>query len=372
MGSNQSIYEKKINLKNKGLKNIDTDIKRFDLMKSFKSPKSLTLSYNKLTVLNPDICEEFSRLKNIHENLLELNLSHNKISFLPDTFLLLINLSNLRLDHNEIDIIPEKFADCLYNLQDLSLNHNKIKKIPWNFNKLRQLKIVHLNNNQIDYIPNTFGELHLEDMSLHNNPLSDELFMTNTVDGILEAIMLQRIPREYRPQVQKLIEDWEVEGKGKSESERQFLYFLQQDEFRGLLFKYMEKEVSHENLDFWQRVDRFKWRYSSIYEIRTPDLIKEAVDIFKLFIADNAPHSINIPASEGVALRKIFNDTFYFPQGINQWVFDGSYEAVLKLMYSDTFSRYRLTEEGNLDFTKAVQMWESLPVNRIRRLGSIK
>jgi len=181
--------------------------------------------------------------------------------------------------------------------------------------------------------------------------------------------MIQKIPKEFREQVQKLIEHWEVEGKGKSEAERQFLFFLQQEEFRQPLFVYMEKEYSHENLDFWQRVDKFKRRYSSMLEVRAPELLKEAMEIYTLFIAENSQHSINIPANDSIALRKIFNDTFSFPQGINQWVFDSAYESVLKLMYSDTFSRYRLTEDGNANFAKAVKMWESLPVNRISKLG---
>jgi len=226
MGSNQSIYEKKINLKNKGLKNIDTDIKRYDMIKSFKSPKILILASNKLTVLNPTICDEFSKLKNVHEHLREVNISYNRIQVIPDAFLQLVNISRLQMDHNEIEVIPEKFADCLYNLQILLLNHNKISQIPWNFNKLQQLHSIALNNNNISYIPNTFGELHLEELSLHNNPLDNDLFSSNTLEGTLEAIMTQKIPREYREKVQKLIENWELEGKGKTEAERQFLFFF--------------------------------------------------------------------------------------------------------------------------------------------------
>jgi len=131
----------------------------------------------------------------------------------------------------------------------------------------------------------------------------------------------------------------------------------------------MEKEFSHENLDFWQRVDLFKRRYSSVLEVRAPELLKEAMEIYTRFLAENSEHSVNIAANESIVLRKVFSDTFSFPQGINQWVFDSAYESVFKLMYSDTFSRYRLTEEGSAHFSQAVKMWESLPVNRIRRFG---
>jgi len=134
----------------------------------------------------------------------------------------------------------------------------------------------------------------------------------------------------------------------------------------------MQKEFSQENLDFWQRIDRFKWRYNAFVEIRSPDLIKEAVDIYKSYIAEGSPHSINVPSTVLEKMKSIFEDAFKFPIGINQWLFDDAYESVLKLMYSDTFARYRLTKEGGDDFQKAVQMRDSLPVMRIKKLGSSK
>jgi len=170
--------------------------------------------------------------------------------------------------------------------------------------------------------------------------------------------------------VQKLIEEWEIENKGKSEAESQFLFFLQKNEFRMPFRAYMEKEFSQENLDFWQRIDRFKWRYNSTCEIRAPDLIKEAVDIYKSFIPEGSPHSINVPSKILENLKSVFEDSFRFPNGINQWIFDDAYESVLKLMYSDTFARYKLTKEGGEDIAKAVSMREALPVIRIRKLGS--
>jgi len=132
----------------------------------------------------------------------------------------------------------------------------------------------------------------------------------------------------------------------------------------------MEKEYSQENLDFWQRIDQFKWRYNALVEVKSPDLIKEALDIYKSFIAEGSPHSINVPSTVLEKLKIVFEDSFKFPIGINQWIFDDAYESVLKLMYSDTFSRYKLTKEGGDDFSKAVNMRDALPVMRIKKLGS--
>jgi Leucine-rich repeat (LRR) protein len=274
------------------------------MVKSLKSPKGIILAKNKISVLSPLILVDFVKYPAIQDHLREINLSKNYIKIIPDEFLLLVNLSLLRLDHNQIEVIPQRFADSFYNMTELWLNNNHITEIPWNFNRMRRLRIIHLNHNKISYIPNTFGELVLEELSLHNNPLSEDLFISNTIEGILEAIITQKIPKQYREQVQQLIVEWEFDDKGKSEAECQFLYFLQQKEFRTPFREYMNKEFSQENLDFWLRIDQFKWRYNSSFEIRAPDLIKEAGDIYKSFIAENSPHSINVPSQVSDKIKK--------------------------------------------------------------------
>eukprot|EP01124_Arcella_intermedia_P019266 TRINITY_DN2653_c0_g1_i1.p1 TRINITY_DN2653_c0_g1~~TRINITY_DN2653_c0_g1_i1.p1 ORF type:complete len:370 (+),score=96.46 TRINITY_DN2653_c0_g1_i1:33-1142(+) len=365
MGANQNLAEKKLVIKSKGYKNL-SEIKRYDTIKSMKNLKSLVLAKNKITELDDLIVGEFARLKNIHDFLRELNLSYNKIQAIPESFLLLVNLSVLRLDHNEIKEIPENFADCMYNLSDVALDHNKIEEVPWNMNNLKQLTSITLNNNNISYLPPTFGELHLEDLSLHNNQLDAILFESNTIEGTLEAIRIQKIPKKYFEQVEKFIQNWDKTSKGKTEAERQFLYFLQSESHRKHFYAYLEKEFSHENLDFWSRVDKLKRRYNSMLEIKCPELLKEAEFIYKQFIEEGAPHSINIPADEGMTLRNLFTSKNY-PEGINQWIFDNSYEAILKLMYSDPFSRYKITEEGEANFAKSTANWLALPVNIIKK-----
>jgi len=196
------------------------------MIKSMKAPRSLVLAKNKIIELSPHVVMDFVKYSAIQDHLREINLHKNHIKAIPEEFLGLINLSVLRLDYNQIEVIPPRFAECFYNLRELWLNNNNITEVPWNFNRLRQLKIIHLNNNKIPYIPNTFGELVLDELSIHHNLLSEELFISNTVEGTLEAIITQKIPKQYWDQVQKLIEEWEVENKGKSEAECQFLFFF--------------------------------------------------------------------------------------------------------------------------------------------------
>jgi len=172
--------------------------------------------------------------------------------------------------------------------------------------------------------------------------------------------------------MKKLVEEWDNKNRGKIEGEVQFVFFLQQTDWRMAFRGYLEKEFSQENLDFWWRVEQLKCRFSSVCPIRSQDLIKDAVEIYKYFIAEASDHSINIPSNTRESLKSIFEDSFRFPNGINQWTFDEAYESILKLMYSDTFSRYKLTQEGGGDFEKAVQLLTELPIYRYKNLASIK
>jgi len=149
-------------------------------------------------------------------------------------------------------------------------------------------------------------------------------------------------------------------------------FFLQQTEWRLAFRGFLEKEFSEENLDFWWRVEQLKLRYNSVCPIRSQELIKEALEIYRTFIPESSHHAINIPSDIRDTLKSIFEDSFRFPNGINQWTFDDAYENILKLMFSDTFSRYKFTPEGAVDFDKAVLLLNELPINRFKKLSSSK
>jgi hypothetical protein len=315
---------------------------------------------------------DFTKYLAVQENLREISLSRNCIKEIPEEFLFLNNLSILRLDHNQIEIIPPRFGDSFYNLSELWLNHNQITEVPWTFSCMRQLRILHLNHNKISYLPNTFGELDLDELSIHHNPLPDEICSMPTLEDTIDAILCQNIPKQYRKQIKTMVQDWESKNRGKTEGEVQFVFFLQQADWRLAFRSYLEKEFSQENLDFWWRVEQLKWRYNSVCPIRSQELIKEALDIYRDFIPESAPHAINIPSDIRDTLKSIFEDSFRFPNGINQWTFDDAYENILKLMFSDTFSRYQLTPEGSVDFDKAVLLLTELPIHRFKKLASSK
>ena len=73
--------------------------------------------------------EEFlRRRKNVKKpaNILSLNLSHNCLEKLPNTFLPLINLTCLYVNNNRLSSLPESIG-CLKRLQELDLRNNQLK-----------------------------------------------------------------------------------------------------------------------------------------------------------------------------------------------------------------------------------------------------
>ena len=72
--------------------------------------------------------EFLRRRKNVKKlaNILSLNLSHNCLEKLPNTFLPLINLTCLYVNNNRLSSLPESIG-CLKRLQELDLRNNQLK-----------------------------------------------------------------------------------------------------------------------------------------------------------------------------------------------------------------------------------------------------
>jgi len=117
MGAKASIYDKSIKLSNKGIEDIEADVKNVDLVAGFLSPKALDLSHNKISSIPPRICRSVAKAPAIIEHLRKVDLSNNSLKQVPNAFFLLVNMTKLKLDHNMLDTIPKKLASSLYNLE---------------------------------------------------------------------------------------------------------------------------------------------------------------------------------------------------------------------------------------------------------------
>lgn len=137
------------------------------------------IEYGNLTVFN------FVRLA-------ELDMSNNKLSYIP--YILPTSIEILRLNNNHIDrysssicdpknmkildlannlitTIPEKIHE-LVKLEEIDFSDNRITKFSSNITKLSKLRVLKINNNRIDTLPETLGDLvMLHELGLHGNPI---------------------------------------------------------------------------------------------------------------------------------------------------------------------------------------------------------
>ncbi|XP_062867961.1 malignant fibrous histiocytoma-amplified sequence 1 homolog [Trichomycterus rosablanca] len=126
--------------------------------------KKLCLSHNKVRELPTQI--------GALQNLEELDVSFNELYGFPQTFTQLRKLRTLDVDHNKLERFPPEIL-ALGELEELDCSGNKLEGLPGNIMMLRSLKILWLSNTQISSLPETFCDLqNLESLMLDNNSLA--------------------------------------------------------------------------------------------------------------------------------------------------------------------------------------------------------
>ena len=138
-----------------------------DILDKVSLHPSLDLSFNLIEEIPPD-------LPLCLPHLTVLNLSHNKISAMPDSIFGFIHLRLLDLSYNSLEAIPLTVC-CLRELRKLDLSHNKISKIPSNINHLKKLDKLNVSHNNIEYLPLSLGNISsLQVLLATDNPLQLE------------------------------------------------------------------------------------------------------------------------------------------------------------------------------------------------------
>lgn len=79
---------------------------------------------------------------------MSLDLSNNRLTYLPSNFTVLTSLTKLDLSKNEITELPEEFG-TLSKLRYLDLYKNKLERLPLSFNQLIHLKFLDLKDNPL-------------------------------------------------------------------------------------------------------------------------------------------------------------------------------------------------------------------------------
>lgn len=147
------------------------------------------------------------------ENLILLNISNNKLNFLPiidgnrcqlerlyatnnyltDRILdTLVNLPSLRILHlafNRLTALPENCVGCWQELEELNISGNKLQHLPDNLSNLRNLRVLRVHSNQLQSTPTLAKVNSLRVLDLAHNQL-DKINLSVLVSKKLQFLDL--------------------------------------------------------------------------------------------------------------------------------------------------------------------------------------
>ncbi|XP_072175709.1 uncharacterized protein [Diadema setosum] len=120
------------------------------LVDSISLFEQLDASFNHLTVIPPELPFRLPHLS-------YLNLAHNRLVALPESFALLFHLRILLLHHNLIEELPASFIH-LVKLEKLDLSANRLKSLPETLGSMESLCKVNVSDNSLTQLPLSLGK----------------------------------------------------------------------------------------------------------------------------------------------------------------------------------------------------------------------
>ena len=148
--------------------------------------KLLDMSGNNINEIDGNLIKGLS-------SLVELDLSKNKIRYIPNNIQFLTFLEVLRISNNQLLEIPEELG-VLTRLKKLFLNENSLQFLPRNlFSKIVGLEEIYLYKNQLEDICDSSSSIfdnmkHLKFLDIHSNHLT--IFNIFTEMPILDSLLL--------------------------------------------------------------------------------------------------------------------------------------------------------------------------------------
>ena len=104
---------------------------------------------------------------------MELDLSYNSLTSLPDFLGQMPQLKRITAHHNRLTTLPTWFSKLDFEAE-LNLSNNQLAEIPEWLQSLEQVKKVSVSHNQLTSVPSWFVKF--ETLDLSSNPLKPEAF----------------------------------------------------------------------------------------------------------------------------------------------------------------------------------------------------
>jgi internalin A len=126
--------------------------------------EKVDISYNQITSISPERIE-YPKCK-------ILSIKGNKLQKFPTAVSDVITIEKLDLSENNINSIEDDAFDRLEDLIELDLSFNELTYLPTSIGKLKKLKRLNLSGNKIASLPKEFENLiSLEFLDFDNNPI---------------------------------------------------------------------------------------------------------------------------------------------------------------------------------------------------------
>ena len=126
----------------------------------------MTVAFNAITEIPPEL-----PLRIPHLNYLDL--SHNQLESLPESFGLQFHLRTLIIRHNKLKSLPKSFVH-LVKLEKIDLSNNLLKELPEDIGKMEAISKLNVADNKLKLLPLSLGASETIKMVLAvNNRLTD-------------------------------------------------------------------------------------------------------------------------------------------------------------------------------------------------------
>lgn len=221
-----------------------------------------------------------------------------------------------------------------------------------------------MHNNRLHWIPNDVGKLDLSELTIHENPLREDLLDLSELEEVLAFFRAQETRPSYVKALKTHLTAMKIrDGLHELKEPRlhAFRVILATPDAASVFEAFLAKEFALENLHFYRETDSFRARFSSNFPIVSKELRDAGLELYHKYIeevptdvgAESGTHhkvAINIPISLKKKLDEAFAESSATPP--DQWVFADAYVAITKLMFEDSFKRFIETSEGKKIWTQ--------------------
>lgn len=161
--------------------------------------EKLDLSFNRIIELPVELPMRLPHLNT-------LNISHNQLTHLPESFGFLFHLQSVILNNNKIASLPSSFIH-LVKLEKVDISNNVLRELPENLGELESLRKINISHNKLRQLPASLGSSQTLQVILakHNRLVTPPQNICNEGSQKTLAYLRRNAPDGYREPVKRTV-----------------------------------------------------------------------------------------------------------------------------------------------------------------------